>query len=123
MKQFLQDHSLRGLAARHSRLAGFLACLAIFALIVGWSAHEVTHAVIQARDAKTLTQRIQRESERTTSALCALRLDIELRVRGAQDFLAAHPHGFGGISATAMRDNIANQQRTAAALSGLSCSY
>jgi hypothetical protein len=128
MKQFLQDHSLRGLALRHTRLAGFLACLLIMALIVGWAAREITHAVIRANDARTLSHRVAavarqqaRDAAQATGALCTLRADLEQRVASSEGFLREHPEGVAGIPARTIRESIANQRRTIAALSGLNC--
>ena len=59
--------------------------------------------------------------ESNRDALCALRGDLEKRVSNSQKFLSENPEGIPGISATTIRDGIANQQRTIAALRGISC--
>lgn len=57
----------------------------------------------------------------TTSALCALRGDLEQRVQTSLTFLENNPEGIPGISAKAIRDGIVNQQRTIDALAPLAC--
>lgn len=60
-------------------------------------------------------------SAETQDALCALRVDIEQRVQGSREFLADHPNGFLGYSASAIRVSLKGQERTVEALSDLSC--
>lgn len=58
---------------------------------------------------------------KSTVALCALRADLQARVRTATQFLAEHPDGAPGIPARTIRDGIANQQRTISALRVVKC--
>jgi hypothetical protein len=62
-----------------------------------------------------------KEATRSHVALCALREDLHQRIAASQDFLAAHPTGALGLSATSIQNNIANSERTIAALSLLRC--
>lgn len=61
------------------------------------------------------------EASKNKDALCTLRADLEKRVETSKDFLIENPEGIPGITAKAIRDGIKNQERTVAALSGLSC--
>lgn len=58
----------------------------------------------------------------TNSALCALRIDLEVRVASSEDFLVAHPEGIPGISRADIEQSISNQLRTITALASLECS-
>lgn len=61
-------------------------------------------------------------NNQTRVALCALRVDIDQRIAGSQDFLKKHPNGIPGlIPAGVIRVNIRNSQRTRKALDVLSC--
>jgi hypothetical protein len=64
---------------------------------------------------------LQLETERTNSALCTFRADLEQRVHSSRAFLVAHPHGILGISAATIQSGIDNQQRTIDALASLDC--
>jgi hypothetical protein len=64
---------------------------------------------------------IQRLGERTNDALCALRGDLQERVRSGEQFLATHPRGIPGVPVTTLRTSIAGQRRTIVALSSLKC--
>lgn len=57
----------------------------------------------------------------TQGALCALRGDLEQRADGSREFLADHPEGFLGISASSIKVSLEGQERTVAVLSRLSC--
>lgn len=72
-------------------------------------------------DIAALTRRVDANADQSTSALCALRRDLEKRVDSSRQFLREHPHGIPGISAKTIRDGLSNQQRTIRALRGLSC--
>lgn len=61
------------------------------------------------------------QSDRSTSALCALRADLERRVAASEDFLSRNPKGFPGISSAVLQKSIVDQQRTIVALAGLHC--
>lgn len=60
-------------------------------------------------------------NRRAVDSLCTLRSDLQTRVTASQKFLDQHPNGIAGIPPKAIRDGIANQQRTIKALQGLSC--
>ena len=77
----------------------------------------------EQRDQATreLTLRTRHDAQVTTTALCALRTDLERRVATSEAFLAEHPDGIPGISPKVIRDGIVNQQRTISALSGIDC--
>jgi len=66
-------------------------------------------------------QQTREYSSETQDALCALRLDVEQRVEGSREFLATHPNGFLGYSASAIQVSLEGQERTVAVLSDLSC--
>lgn len=57
----------------------------------------------------------------TTLALCALKEDLQRRVKTGRDFLAAHPNGIPGIPVKTIKDGITNQQRTIDSLRILKC--
>jgi hypothetical protein len=74
-----------------------------------------------AHEVRALSVRTSRDAQQTRSALCVLRSDLERRVVSSQEFLREHPRGIPGISAKAIRDAAANQQRTIDALSSIDC--
>lgn len=74
-----------------------------------------------ATDNRALALRVAHDARVTTAALCALRNDLEVRVASSRSFLVDHPNGIPGISAKAIRDGIANQERTIVALSVIDC--
>lgn len=57
----------------------------------------------------------------TTSALCALKVDMEARIIQGQDFLSKNPDGIPGITPEAIQQQLDNTQRTLNALSEISC--
>lgn len=61
------------------------------------------------------------QARQSKDSLCALRADLERRVKSSEQFLVEHPRGIPGISAKTIRDGIDNQLRTIRALQGLSC--
>lgn len=61
------------------------------------------------------------EALRNGKALCALRGDVEARVRQGTAFLGSHPDGLPGFPAGAIRVSVANSARTVRVLSGLQC--
>jgi type II secretory pathway pseudopilin PulG len=63
----------------------------------------------------------KQESDQNTSALCALRQDLERRANASEDFLARNPHGLLGISPGDLQKSIADTQRSIVALSSLHC--
>lgn len=73
------------------------------------------------RDTRALALRTSHDAQTTTTALCALRNDLQVRVTSSREFLAEHPNGIPGISGKAIRDGIANQERTITALAGIAC--
>lgn len=85
------------------------------------NAGRTTDATELAQQVQALTARTSRDAQQTRFALCALRNDLEVRVSTSQVFLAEHPHGIPGVPVQSIRDGIANQQRTIAALSDLDC--
>lgn len=60
-------------------------------------------------------------TRQTNASLCALRHDLEERVRGGEAFLLDHPHGIPGIPARTLRVSLSGQRRTIRALGNLSC--
>lgn len=85
------------------------------------NAGRTSDAADLAQRLKALTVQTSRDTQQTRFALCALRTDLEVRVTSGQVFLAEHPHGIPGVPVQSIRDGIANQQRTIAALSDLDC--
>lgn len=76
---------------------------------------------VQINETRNNINETRNNNAETRRALCALRLDIEQRVEGSRKFLADHPGGFFGYSASAIRVSLEGQERTVAALSDLSC--
>lgn len=68
-----------------------------------------------------LLVRTNDQASSNTAALCALRHDLEARVKSSTDLLATHPEGLAGIPAATIRTTIDGQRRTILALSGLAC--
>lgn len=77
--------------------------------------------VVFWHDSTSKTRALLREATRTTSALCALRGDLQTRINTSERFLADHPQGIPGISAASIRSSINGQRHTIAALSPLNC--
>ncbi len=76
------------------------------------------------RDAINRTAaRAQVQATVANNSLCALKRDLEKRIKGSVDFLAQHPEGFAGIPATQIRARITEQTATVSALErgGLTC--
>jgi hypothetical protein len=74
------------------------------------------------------TEEIQRSNVRitdvattTTTALCALRGDLERRVARGQTFLQEHPRGIPGFRPAFIRSTLDGQARTIVALSVVKC--
>jgi hypothetical protein len=63
-------------------------------------------------------QALHREETRTNGALCALRADLERRIRASEAFLATHPND---TMALTIRTSLSSQRRTVKALSTLDC--
>lgn len=61
------------------------------------------------------------DADRTGDALCALRVDLEVRVNANKDFLIRHPKGIPGVKPAEIQTGIKNQERTIDALGNLSC--
>lgn len=57
----------------------------------------------------------------TAQKICALRRDVELRVKQSEEFLHDNPEGTSAIPKGAILISIANSKRTIKALSGLEC--
>lgn len=112
---------------RHVTLVAILAAVAValaFAAagVALWLNSSRTSDVAHlARQVRALALRTSDDARVTTAALCALRNDLEVRVASSRSFLAEHPNGIPGISAKAIRDGIANQERTITALAGIDC--
>lgn len=70
----------------------------------------------------SLLWRTNRQATSSTVALCALRHDLEDRVKSGEQFLKSHPLGVAGIPAATIRTGIDGQRRTIKALAGLDCS-
>ena len=92
-------------------LLGVAGGLAVLAVLVAITFTRVLDVSSQA----TANQRVD------TGALCTLRHDLQTRVDSSERFLVNHPHGFAGISAATIRSGIANELRTIAALSTITC--
>lgn len=110
-----RGHTKQRLAAIHKdfkrlgrwQVANSLALLVV--VVMGlWLQH--------AQNTKT-----DRQAAQNTASLCALRLDLERRVRQSESFLADHPEGFAGIPAGTIRIQVSGQRRTIKALAGLDC--
>lgn len=68
-----------------------------------------------------LLQRTNGQATSSTAALCALRHDLEARVKSGEQFLRSHPLGAADIPAATIKTSVDGQRRTIRALSGLSC--
>lgn len=68
-----------------------------------------------------LLRRTNHSTSRSTAALCALRQDLERRVRDGQAFLITHPEGISWIPAKTLRQSIEGQKRTIRALRSVHC--
>ncbi len=99
-----------------------IVCIAVGIVInSAASVYLFTQNAARINDTRTLTLKAGHNARVTTSALCALRADLQVRVDSSRAFLVDHPRGIPGISAKAIRDGIRNQQRTIVALAGISC--
>jgi hypothetical protein len=68
-----------------------------------------------------LLKRTNHATNRSTTALCALRHDLERRVSDGERFLAEHPRGIPGIPAKTLRQSITGQRRTVGVLRIVQC--
>lgn len=93
-------------------------CTVVVALVVTPTFLDNRRTTGQVR---ALTLQTHHDAGVTTAALCALRADLQRRVTSSRAFLAAHPNGLAEIPATTIRDGVANEQRTIAALSDIDC--
>jgi len=66
--------------------------------------------------------RVEAQSSRNVAAFCALRGDLERRIRESQRFLDEHPNGIPGIPPEQIRDGLRAQRQTVRALSVVVCS-
>lgn len=57
----------------------------------------------------------------THTAVCALRHDLQDRVKNSEQFLRSHPHGFAGVTVKVIRAQIMGQEKTIQALHSLDC--
>jgi uncharacterized protein HemX len=71
--------------------------------------------------AQVQRDQLKRETHRTTTALCALRGDLERRVEDSRRFLEENPHGIPGVTAASVRLSIQNQEKTIGTLSIVEC--
>lgn len=90
----------------------------ILAVLVPLLTACVVYLVIQNSSQDT---RIATNASQATTALCALRTDVQLRVQQSADFLKRNPHGIPGISAAQIASTIDSQTRTIKALAVLDC--
>lgn len=88
--------------------------------VLAWLAAIIVGCVAFQANANQ-TEKIDNNAQLTNDALCALRGDLEVRVKGSTDFLVKHPTGIAGITAAQIQEGIKNQERTIAALSILDC--
>jgi hypothetical protein len=61
------------------------------------------------------------EGAQTHQAVCEFRGDLHRRINASQQFLADHPNGAFGVTAKVIQSQIAQEQKTIHALSGLRC--
>lgn len=109
-----------------------LGLLALVVALGGWAWNDAGNkrndlraisqqATAISRQATVLAARARREAAQTHLALCALRSDLDRRaaagekeLRRSQAFLASHPDGIPGISASLIREEIAAQKKQVA---------
>lgn len=65
--------------------------------------------------------RVDSNQRANTTALCALRADLQNRVSTSDAFLLKHPDGIPGISAATIGAATTNSRRTIKALSPIAC--
>src|SRR6266576_2955938 len=70
---------------------------------------------------RSVTDRVDRYQRTNTKSLCALRSDLQRRVRSGERFLIAHPQGLPGVPAATIQQGLDNERRTVQALSPLTC--
>lgn len=87
-----------------------VAVLVCLALCIGIGVFAITQSIQVGEDA-----------DRTTGALCALRVDLQSRVDQTETFLLSHPSGFAGIPRATLNQSLEGQKRTIAALRTLQC--
>lgn len=73
------------------------------------------------QDSNSKRDSIKRESQRTTEALCSLRIDLERRVKLTEAFLAQNPKGTPGIPLSMVKVGLEYQYATLSALSTIDC--
>lgn len=119
--------------AGYRKLAIWLVCISAAGLavvVVGFAIitsqqRTINGATAQSLDTANrlavLVMKTTAESSMNGRALCALRHDVEERVRQGTAFLRSHPQGLPGFPAGAIRVSISNSARTVRVLSGLQC--
>jgi len=115
------SHVTPRITPRVGRVVMWLAALALVAFLLNEQHMTNVRADRDREQVRALALETRHDAGVTTSALCALRTDLERRVAGSKTFLAEHPAGIPGISAKVIRDGIKNQERTIKALSGIDC--
>jgi hypothetical protein len=119
MKRLVSDRGLAVLIAVFCLLLAGSMVLSALALKAGQQRDEqLARQAAALRDQGTFVKRLAAGSNR---ALCALRGDLENRVRQTDKFLHDHPRGIPGIPAATLRTNANGQRRTIRALSNLRC--
>lgn len=109
------------LTALQSWVTAGICFLVVFAVsvmgVMVWQTYRLTDS----------SSRLRAVATETHSALCALQLDIQQRHDAGEEYLRANPKGLVGdsgrilISAAQIRDSLANQESTLAALKSLNC--
>lgn len=119
MKRLISD---RGLAVVIAVFCVLLAgSMVLSALAIQAGQQRDDQLARQAAVLRAQAVSLKRLASDSSRALCALRGDLEDRVRQTDKFLRKHPEGFAGIPAATLRTNANGQRRTIHALSNLKC--
>lgn len=62
-------------------------------------------------------ERQSNQNAKALAALCALKADLERRIKTTRKFLEQHPHGIPGIPASTLRQSLNGQRKTVNAIS------
>lgn len=113
------------LLAHQAQIRRLRRWLVLVSALAAFSAVGSAVGIVSAQEATRHTDRIaiktKHDTALTTSALCALRHDMQVRVQSSLDFLRDHPDGFAGVDADTIRNSVENQVRTIRALSVIHC--
>jgi hypothetical protein len=81
----------------------------------------VVYVFLNARHTTNNLRAISQRNATAVAGLCALKLDLAVRVASSEEFLRQHPEGIPGVPVSVIRSGIVNQRHTLDALAVVKC--